>query len=64
MADALIVYQLPMRPIKSFEILVYIGILIMNSHKSEAIPLQALTGPDGSRSLRLPNFKTIGTRRW
>jgi hypothetical protein len=25
------------------------------------IPLQALTGPEGSRRLRLPDFKTIGT---
>jgi hypothetical protein len=29
-----------------------------------AIPLQALTGPEGSRRLRLPDFKTIGTWRW
>jgi len=29
--------------------------------KGKAIPLQAWTGPEGSRSLRLPNFKTIGT---
>jgi hypothetical protein len=29
--------------------------------KDKAIPLQALTGPEGSRSLRLPGFKTIGT---
>jgi len=28
---------------------------------SKAIPLQAWTGPEGSRRLRLPNFKTIGT---
>jgi hypothetical protein len=28
--------------------------------KSKAIPLQALTGPEGSRRLRLPDFKTIG----
>jgi len=26
-----------------------------------AIPLQAWTGPEGSRRLRLPDFKTIGT---
>jgi hypothetical protein len=32
--------------------------------KRKAIPLQALTDPEGSRSLRLPDFKTIGTRRW
>jgi len=29
--------------------------------KGEAIPLQAWTGPEGSRKLRLPDFKTIGT---
>ena len=29
--------------------------------KGEAIPLQAWTGPEGSRMLRLPDFKTIGT---
>ena len=28
--------------------------------KRKAIPLQAWTGPKGSRSLRLPDFKTIG----
>jgi hypothetical protein len=27
----------------------------------KAIPLQALTGPEGSSRLRLPDFKTIGT---
>jgi hypothetical protein len=26
----------------------------------KAIPLQALTGPEGSRRLRLPDFKIIG----
>jgi hypothetical protein len=29
--------------------------------KSKAIPLQAWTDPAGSRRLRLPDFKTIGT---
>jgi len=29
--------------------------------KGTAIPLQAWTGPDGSRRMRLPDFKTIGT---
>jgi hypothetical protein len=28
--------------------------------KGKAIPLQALAGPEGSRMLRLPDFKTIG----
>jgi hypothetical protein len=31
------------------------------SCKSKAIPLQAWTGPAGSRRLRLPAFETIGT---
>jgi hypothetical protein len=32
--------------------------------KGKAIPLLAWTGPDGSRRLRFPDFKTIGTWRW
>jgi len=35
--------------------------LIFNVKKGKAIPLQAWTGPEGSRRLRLPDFKTIGT---
>jgi len=34
------------------------------SLEAKAIPLQAWTGPEGSRKLRLPDFKTIGTLRW
>jgi hypothetical protein len=33
----------------------------VNQASKQAIPLQALTGPEGSRMLRLPEFKTIGT---
>jgi hypothetical protein len=29
--------------------------------KGKAIPLQIWTGPEDSRRLRLPNFKTIST---
>ena len=29
--------------------------------KGKAVPLQAWTGPEGSMSLRLLDFKTIGT---
>jgi hypothetical protein len=32
--------------------------------KDTAIPLQTLTGPEGSRRLRLPDFKKIGKWRW
>jgi hypothetical protein len=31
------------------------------SKKAIAIPLRAWTGPEGSRRLKLPDFKTIGT---
>ena len=31
--------------------------------KGTAVPLEAWTGPEGSRSMRLPDFKIIGTRR-
>jgi hypothetical protein len=36
-----------------------IGLWFMG--KDKAVPLQAWTGPEGSWSLRLPDFKTIGT---
>jgi hypothetical protein len=32
--------------------------------KGKSTLLQALTGPEGSRRLRLPDFKTIGTCTW
>jgi len=32
--------------------------------KGKAIPLQAWTGPESCRSLRLSDFKTIGIWRW
>ena len=32
--------------------------------KGKAIPLQAWTGPEGSRRFTLPDFKTVGTWRW
>jgi len=34
---------------------------IQHTGKGKAIPLQAWTGPEGSRRLMLPDFKTIGT---
>ena len=35
--------------------------LLLSKSKGKAIPLQAWTGPEGSRRLKLPDFKTIGT---
>jgi hypothetical protein len=37
------------------------GTQLFKTQQSKAIPLQAWTGPEGSRRLRLPDFKTIGT---
>ena len=36
-------------------------LMLLDSKKGKAIPLQAWTGPEGSRKLRLPDFKKIGT---
>jgi len=33
----------------------------VTTDKRKAIPLQAWTGPEDSKSLRFPDFKTIGT---
>jgi hypothetical protein len=38
-----------------------IMIYMYHKRKDKAIPLQVLTGPEGSSRLRLPDFKTIGT---
>jgi hypothetical protein len=35
--------------------------LFTTAGKGKAIPLQAWTGPEGSRRMRLPDFKTFGT---
>ena len=32
-----------------------------NAQLGKAIPLQVWAGPEGSRKVRLPDFKTIGT---
>jgi len=46
------------RPTKAQRIYIYIYI---HEYISKAIPLQAWTGPEGFRRLRIPDFKTIGT---
>jgi len=38
-----------------------VRIILWKKYKVEAIPLKAWTGPEGSRSLRIPDFKTLGT---
>jgi len=37
------------------------GFDIRHGKKGKAIPLQGWTGHEGSRRLRLPDFKTFGT---
>ena len=37
-----------------------IHLRVKGKGKGKAIPLQAWTGPEGSRRLRLPDFMTIG----
>ena len=39
-------------------------VLIWKLCKGKATPLQARTGPEGSRRLRDPDFKTIGILGW
>jgi len=36
-------------------------LVVEKSLKGKAIPLQTWRSPEGSRRLRLPDFKTIGT---
>jgi hypothetical protein len=38
-----------------------LGYSSLGKGKGKALPLQTLTGPEGSSTLRLPDFKTIGT---
>jgi len=43
-------------------IFIYLCTIFFNVIKQyKAMPLQAWTGPEGSRRLRLPDFETIGT---
>ena len=41
------------------------AVIILNKHRhKKAIPLHVWTPPEGSRRLRHPDFKTIGTWKW
>jgi len=42
----------------------FINCDIIHEDISKAIPLQAWTDPEGSRRMRLPDFKTISKWRW
>jgi hypothetical protein len=39
----------------------YVCMYVCRCVKGKAISLQVLTGPEGSRRLKLPDFKTFGT---
>jgi len=49
--------------VNSKQIKCYVRVLTFRG-KGKAISLQAWTGPEGSRRLRLSDFRTIGTWRW
>jgi hypothetical protein len=38
-----------------------VDVIIIINNKGKALPLQAWTDSEGSRRLRLPDFKTVGT---
>jgi hypothetical protein len=42
---------------------VYLHKVTIGKGKGKAIPLQAWTGPEDSRKMRLPDFNSIGTRK-
>jgi hypothetical protein len=46
---------------ESMETLTFKMLILLNLGKGPAIPVQAWTGPDGSRRLRLSDFLIIGT---
>ena len=45
-------------------ILVFMETVTLLDIKGKAIQLETWTGLEGSRSMRLPDFKTIGILRW
>ena len=56
----ILIYMVPVTPS---------GMVHMNStccleERCKTVPVQPWTGPEGSRRLRLPDLKTIGTWRW
>jgi hypothetical protein len=53
-------------PYKKLSVFITVVLKVLGHtlYEVKAIPLQPLTGPEGSRRLRLPDFKTVGTRRW
>jgi hypothetical protein len=46
---------------KKISLLYHASVVVTPDVKGKSIPLQAWTRPEGSRKLRLPDFKTIGT---
>jgi hypothetical protein len=52
-------------PLRINTVLYFLAVFLIDTAegkgKGKTIPLQAWTGPEGSRRLRLPDFNTIGT---
>jgi hypothetical protein len=55
-----ILFELLLSAIVAAELVITLVVVVVVV-KGKAIPLQAWRGPEGSRRLRLPDFKTIGT---
>jgi hypothetical protein len=46
---------------ESIQISMQYVVINIIQYKGKAVPVQTRTGPEGSRRLRLPDFKTVGT---
>jgi hypothetical protein len=62
-AESLVLLRTAQTPLNSEEYQRIRNYRFMNMQKSKAIPLQAWTGPEGSRRLRLPVLNTIGNMK-
>jgi hypothetical protein len=57
----LVYLRISLKIVLHINLYIYYALYDTGKGKGKAIPLQALTGPEDSRRLRLPDFKTIGT---
>ena len=62
-ASPVVLSLISFRNLRSGYIMIIIQLHVLKKGIGKAIPLQAWTGSEGSRRLRLPDFKTVGTWR-
>ena len=51
-------HRVPRLLLRLYTFMVWIAAKLLSKKKGKAVPLQAWTGPEGSRNLRLPDFVT------